>query len=100
MIIDVHLPNDIAGYGPDLRRFFDAMVMKLHFNRHKGFADGRHPIEMCDRAGDELKELRDALLRGSQEDVMSESADVANFAWLTALAAFRMTKEEFERGRV
>jgi len=99
MIIDIHLPDGIAEYGPDLRRFFDAMVMKLYFNRHKGFADGCHPIEMCDKASDELKELRDALLHKSQEDVVLESADVANFAWLTALVAFRMTKEEFERGR-
>lgn len=94
--ITIHLPDEIAHYEGDLRFFFDLMVFKLNLNRHKGFGEGKDPTDLADRADDELTELRDACERGSQADVVMEAADVANFAWLTALCVSRMTKKEFE----
>jgi len=99
--MQIHVPETIEHYEPTLRLFFDLMVFKLNLNRHKDDAsEGYHPIDMFNLLDGEQKELRDALIRESQGDVMFEAVDVANMAFLTSLYAGRLTKDEFENGRV
>ena len=97
--MEIHLPDEIKHYEGELRYFIDTMVRKLHTNRHKGFADGKHPVEMFNGAEGEMKELRDALLHRDQFAAFVEAADVANMVFLTGLAAVRMTRDEFDYAR-
>lgn len=97
--MNITLPAEIEHYEGELRFFIELMVWKLHTNRHKGFGEGKSVSEMFARMQDEAKELSDAISSESQFDVALESADVANFAFLTALVALRQTKEDFENGR-
>lgn len=97
--LTIHLPREIEQYEPELRFFFDLMVRKLHTNRHKGFCEDKTTGPMYHALQDEVKELEEALKEdGSQFDVALECADIANQAWLLALVALRMTKEDFNNG--
>lgn len=95
--MEIFLPEDLKPFEPDLRFFFDMMILKLRLNKSKGFGEGKTPMHQFNLADAELTELRDALMRGTQEDVLAEAADVANMAWLTALSAIRMDKLDFTR---
>lgn len=95
--MEVFLPSELQEFEGDLRLFFDTMVLKLRLNKEKGFAEGQHPMEMFNQMEVETKEMRDALLHESQEQVLAEAADVANLAWLSALAAIRMDKSKFKK---
>lgn len=94
-LLEIFIPPELAPFEPDLRMFFDMMVLKLRINSHKGFADNVHPLDMLNHLHGEHDELRDSMLRGTQETTLAEAADVANFAWLCALSVLRMTKAEF-----
>lgn len=96
--IDVHLPDTLAEYQYDLRLFFDLMVFKLNVNRHKN-GEG-HPIEMYNLMMGETKELLNALLHENQTEVSFEATDVANLAFLCHQYSSRMTKADFEKGRI
>ena len=63
------------------------MVQKLRANRHKAHwltwePDSIGDEWLMDRIEDELTELRMAHGSGTIEDVMSEAADIANFAMM------------------
>lgn len=94
--VEFFLPPELQPFEADLRLFIDMMVLKLRLNSAKGFAEGIHPVDMLNMLDAEFVELRKALLHESQEAVLAEAADVANFAWLTALAAIRMPKPEYK----
>lgn len=97
--MEIHLPKEIEHYEPELRFFFDAMVRKLHVNRHKGFGEGMELDQMMGQLADETKELKIALGEESQFATFMECVDVSNQAWLLGLVVLRQTKVEFEGQR-
>ena len=90
---EVTLKDELAQYGPDIRRFVEAMVYKLGKNAHKGKWDGKSIEESFDGLKAEVAELQ-AEVHGTRNmvAVMLEAADVANFALIVAAIAM-------ERGR-
>jgi hypothetical protein len=89
----VNLDGDLAQYGPDIRRFIDAMVYKLEKNAHKGRWEGLSIEEAFDLLKREVQEL-DVEVHGTRNMIKTtlEAADVANFALMVAAIAM-------ERGR-
>lgn len=96
-VLDIHLPEEIAEYAPELRFFFDNMVRKLHINRHKGFAEGDDAFKFFELLRGEVDELDSALANDSQFEVFMEGVDVANMAWIVALSVLRLNKHDFEQ---
>lgn len=90
---EVTLKGELAQYGPDIRRFIEAMVYKLAKNAHKGKWEGLSIEQAHDLLKREVSEL-DVEVHGSRNmvAVMLEAADVANFALIVAAIAM-------ERGR-
>lgn len=87
MQIVVQIPDDVAPFADDIKRFMDAMVYKLAKNAHKGrWADltPGHSFQLLSKEVDELKE---AIQTGNTVEIMLESADVANFALIQAALA-------------
>lgn len=83
----VKLEGEMAKYGPDIRRFVDAMVYKMERNLHKGKWD--YPMSQAfDHLVAEVEELR-AEVDGTRNTVKVtlEAADVANFAMIIAAMA-------------
>lgn len=97
--MDIHLPEEIKAYEPELKFFFDNMVRKLHINRHKGFGDGKTIKEMKSQLWGEMNELSIAMEDEGQFEALMECADVANQAWLLGMIMLRQTKLEFEEQR-
>lgn len=93
--INVHLPDEIAHYEPDLRFVFETMVRKLYINRDKGFAEKLTFNEAIGLIECEVEELRVALLEESQMAFFGEAVDVANTGVLAALVALRNTKQAY-----
>lgn len=91
--MEIILPPEIAHYEGELRYFVDSMVRKLHANRHKKFADGLN-FERC-LVGIE-GEVAELATSQSQFEAFMEAADVANWAFLTAVYLGRMTRPEFD----
>ena len=89
----ITLDGELAQYGPDIRRFVEAMVYKLAKNAHKGKWDGKSIEESFDGLKAEVDELQ-VEVHGTRNmvAVMLEAADVANFALIVAAIAM-------ERGR-
>lgn len=87
------LRGDMAKYGPDIRRFIDAMVFKLEKNVHKGRWDDLTIEQAFQLLKREVAEL-DVEVMGDRNMVrtMLEAADVANFALIVAAIVM-------ERGR-
>jgi len=83
----VKLEGDLVQYGPDIRRFVDAMVYKLGCNVHKGRWEGLKETESVGLLQKEVVELQEAVLGGNMVEIMLEAADVANFALITAAIA-------------
>lgn len=87
------LRGDMAKYGPDIRRFIEAMIYKLEKNVAKGKWEDL-PIEAAFKLLQmEVNELHDEV-HGDRNMVrtMLEAADVANFALIVAAIVM-------ERGR-
>lgn len=87
------LRGDMAKYGPDIRRFVDAMVFKLEKNATKGRWETYSLEQAFDLLLGEVAELQTEV-HGDRNMVrtMLEAADVANFALIVAAIAM-------ERGR-
>lgn len=87
------LRGDMAKYGPDIRRFIDAMIYKLERNAHKGRWEDLSLEKAFDLLKREVCEL-DVEVKGDRNMVrtMLEAADVANFALIVAAIVM-------ERGR-
>jgi len=97
--MEIHLPDEIEHYEPELRLFFDLMVTKLHLNRFKGYIEGKTLDELYRAFTSEVGELEEAHEnRGnhSQFDYALECVDVSNQAFLLALAVLRKTKQGYE----
>jgi len=97
--IEVPLTPELEPFEDDLRFFFELMVRKLHCNRHRGFAEGVSLNELFKGLDREVSELRDAIDTESQFDVALEGSDVANFAFLVAVKAMQMTKQDFKEAQ-
>lgn len=84
--IEVFLPKELLdiGVGPDLQRFFDAMVYKLRRNAHKGHWDDLTLDQAYADLGGEVEELTAAIASGSTSEILMEAADVANEALIVA----------------
>ena len=95
--MEIYIPKPIAHYEPELRFFMDAMVRKLHTNRHKGFAENVSLKQLLTQLRKETRELRDALNDEGQFALFMECVDVANQAWLLGLAATRMTRIDYDK---
>lgn len=98
--LTVYLPTEIEAYKEDLEFFISVMVRKLHTNRHKGVGVNLSPAEMLEAAEAEIVEARGAMTTQGQFETAVECADVANFAFLAAMASLQMTREEFKALRV
>ena len=77
--------------------FSSWMLLKLRSNKHKAHWDTVESPWLLNRLEVELDELRDALLTGSNMDVIKECADVANFAMMIADKHGTKQKQEDEK---
>lgn len=101
--MEIHLPDEVAHYEPELRLFFDLMITKLHLNRTKGYIEGKSLTDLYAALMNELGELQEAHenrgsvnKNASQFDYALECVDLSNQSFLLALAVLRKTKEDYE----
>ncbi len=94
--LSVYLPEELQPYKEDLEFFVSLMVRKLHTNRHKGTGVDLNPVKMLQAATQEIAEAHEAITHKGQFEAATECADVANFAFLAAMASLGMTREEFK----
>lgn len=95
----VPLPAEMEPYKDDMEYFVSSMVRKLHVNRHKGTSKQLSVPALIKQMKVEIDELERAIDKEGQFDAPLEAADVANFAFLTAIAIWHMTREQFEAMR-
>jgi len=72
-----------------MKRFIQAMKFKLYVHRAKGKFDWKSNEMLLDQLEAEVVELRNAVKLGKKESIISEAADVANFAYFIADKASR-----------
>lgn len=95
--LSVYLPEELQPYKDDLEFFVSLMVRKLHTNRHKGTGVGNlNPVKLLSAATNEITEAREAIAHKGQFEAATECADVANFAFLAAMASLQMTRQDFK----
>lgn len=68
----------------EVRLFAEQMELKLRKNDHKGHWDVCRPGYLIDRLKEETKELEKILYSENPKQIISEAADVANFAMMIA----------------
>jgi len=85
-----------AEYDVWLARMADAQRYKLRKNRHKGFLGDLSPKDLIAKLREEVDELEDALVRGSEIESILESADVCNFAMAALISSFRGKRDVSE----
>ena len=95
----VHIPPEMEPYRADLQFFVSTMVRKLHVNRHKGVTVDLDIGRMLDGVIRETKETQDALGNADQFQFGVECADVANFAFLAACAAWAKDRRTYNEER-
>jgi len=96
MRLDVHLPDELEPYKADMEFFMSLMVRKMHTNRHKGTGVDLNPVTMLDAAIHEIEEAKESILFKGQFETAVECADIANFAFLAAMASLQMTRRDFK----
>lgn len=90
--LSIKLPPEVEQYEHDIRRFVDAMVYKLRIHHKKGRWEDM-PIEKAQELlVGEIRELQGAVAGGNLVEILTEAADVANYAMIIASIAM-------ERGR-
>jgi NTP pyrophosphatase (non-canonical NTP hydrolase) len=82
--LEVRIPPELSGYGPSLKRFFDAMVFKLRRNAHKGRWEDVLLASAIQGLERERLELEQAVIHGNTSEILMEAADVANQALIAA----------------
>ena len=85
--MQIAVPTSIQNLEPELRRFVEAMVVKLRMNRHKGKWEGLDLRTILGLLRAEVDELNAAIESGNQVEMLLEAADVANFAMIAAAIA-------------
>jgi hypothetical protein len=93
-LITVRIPSAVASASHDIRRFIDAMMLKLEKNAHKGKWEGLSIDDAFMRLEDEITELRAEVKYGPGNSMKTvlEAADVANFALIIASIAIERGK--------
>jgi NTP pyrophosphatase (non-canonical NTP hydrolase) len=76
----------------DIAVLLRAMLDKLEANKSKPYWDKESLLTLAKLMQGEVDELVDAILHGSQQDIIMEAADVANFAMMIASNAKRGMK--------
>lgn len=69
---------------PEVYAFAQAMELKLRLNDHKTHWSNMTQRYLSQRLSQEREELRRACRRGDPAEILSEAADVANFAMMLA----------------
>lgn len=69
---------------PEVAQFAEAMERKLAANDHKEHWRGESTHSLLSRLFDEFLELQQAIDDGNAEEIVSEAADVGNFAMMIA----------------
>lgn len=90
----IRIPPELSGYGPELRRFLDAMIYKLRRNAHKGKWEDVPLGRAFSLLEDEVTELHSVIDEGSTAEILMEAADVANMALITANIAMEARDEK------
>lgn len=81
------LPEEVQQYRDDIRRFVDAMVYKLRVHHKKGRWE-EMPLERAlELLRGEVQELDTAVKEGNLLEILTEAADVANYAMIIASIA-------------
>jgi NTP pyrophosphatase (non-canonical NTP hydrolase) len=93
--MEIHLPDEIADYEPQLRLFVDAMIYKLAQNSHKGKWEDVNVYEMMSRLAEEMEELHESFQKRSTTEALLEAADCANFAMIIALILIKGSDDPF-----
>lgn len=86
------LPPEVQQYRDEIRRFVEAMVYKLSRHASKGKWENTSIDKAADLLDGEVKELREAILRGNMVEVLLESADVANYAMIISAISMERGK--------
>lgn len=81
------MSTEFQDYAAQFKLFTDAMKHKLHKNRHKGRWENLSIERAFERMQEEIEELREAIASGNTMDIMLESSDVANFAFILSTIA-------------
>lgn len=97
--IKIPLTTELEPFRNDLENFVRLMVMKLHINRHKGFAESADLDSLLVGIEMETAELQRARENESQFEAALEAVDVANMSFLFALKCFQMTKKDYKKGQ-
>lgn len=88
----VNLPDEVAPYADDLRRFVDAMVYKLKVHHKKGRWEDKSVEEYMPLLEGEVKELKEAVEGGNMVEILTEAADCANMALIVSAIAIERGK--------
>lgn len=83
----IRIPKECEPYAKEIRLLFDAMVVKLVKNAHKGKWEDNTALAELVLLRDEVVELTDAVASRNAVEVLLEAADVANFALIIASCA-------------
>jgi len=70
------------------------MEEKLLLNEHKGLWDDITDIQLCKYMQEEVDEVVDAVLHGTDDEIQKECADVANFAMMLHDNVRRRTRQK------
>lgn len=85
--IVIPIPPEVEPYAEDIRRFVNAMVYKLKVHHKKGKWENLPIAEAHRLLYKEVVELKEAMDGGNLIEILTESADVANFALIIASIA-------------
>jgi len=78
-----------------MEQFLIAMKYKLYVHSNKGSFDWKTSHQLISQLKAEVAELEEALATGDKERIISEAADVANYAFFIADKAVRGLKDDF-----
>lgn len=86
-VLTVPLPPEVEQYEADIRRFVHAMVYKLKVHHKKGRWEKWTLADVLPLLEGEFVELTEAVQGGNLIEILTEAADVANFAMIAASIA-------------
>ena len=95
--LKLNLPESLVPHKAHIQFFMQMMIIKLHTNSHKGFAEGVPFKKLMEGLMGEYLEFRDALKEEGQFSATAEAADMANFALLLGTRALTLTRDEYDK---
>ena len=94
--IKIRLKSEIEHHADDLEFFVNTMVRKLYTNRHKEGLSPPDPALLLEGLKKETLEMVKAIREEGQFEAATENVDIANMAFLMAVALWTMTRPEYE----